>query len=165
MRLASILGPLVLWAAGAANAGCNVSSPGMAFGSYEPLNFSGKLASRDSLSDARISIVCSQMAAAGSFALALGPSPAGSGDRISTRYMSNAAGGPDMQFNIYTNPSTTTVWGDGNTGSLINGSIPAISFGSNTQSVTVYGRIPAGQSSLRAGAFSSELTMTLTYNP
>ena len=165
MRLASMLGSIMLIAAGAAHAGCNVSSTGMAFGSYEALNFNGKLASRDSLSNARISIVCSQIAAAGSFALALGPSPAGRGDRISTRYLSNSAGGPDMQFNIYTNPSTTTVWGDGNTGSLINGSIPAIAFGSNTQSVTVYGRIPAGQTSLRAGFFAAELTMTLTYSP
>jgi spore coat protein U-like protein len=37
--------------------------------------------------------------------------------------------------------------------------------GDSNQSQPVYGKIPAGQNTLRAGSFSDSLTMTLTYNP
>ncbi len=160
----TLAGLAALIASGAAQAGCTVSSSGLAFGAYQPLSVSGNLISSDKTSDASIAIVCTGISVLSSYTLALGPSTTGAGDRISNRYLSNTSGGADMLFNVYTNPLHTTVWGNGSTGSLISGVIP-ISLGSTTQTVTVYGRIPGGQATLRAGSFSGSLLMTLTYNP
>jgi spore coat protein U-like protein len=154
---------LLLATAGPALAGsCTVSSTGLAFGAYQPLTFAGKLTSSDRTSNASISVVCTGITSGGSYSIALGPSTTGSGDSISTRYLSNSLGGDNMVFNIYTNASYSTVWGNGTMGSLIGGSIPV---GDSNQSQPVYGKIPAGQNTLRAGSFSDSLTMTLTYNP
>ena len=155
----------ILAASGAVHAGCTLSSSGLAFGAYQPLTVAGVVTSADNKSDASLSIVCSNLLTLGSYTLALGPSTAGTGNRISNRYLANASGGPDMLFNVYTTPTYTTVWGDGNTGSLISGVLPIISVGSLTQVVTVYGKVPGGQNTLRVGTFSGSLLMTLTYNP
>lgn len=151
---------LALATAGQAQAGCTVSSSGMAFGAYQPLTFAGKLTSVDVTSNASISVVCSGIATGGAYTIALGPSTAG--NSISPRYLSNLSGGDNMVFNIYTAPTYSTIWGDGTTGAVISGGIPT---GDSNQSQTVYGKIPAGQNMLRAGSFSGSMTMTLTYNP
>ena len=149
--------------AGLAQAGsCAVSSSGLAFGAYQPLTFAGKLTSAAVTSNASVSVVCIGIATVGSYSIALGPSTAGTGDRISTRFLVNSSGGGNMAFNIYTSPSYTTVWGDGRVGSQIGGSIAT---GVSNQSLAVYGKIPAGQNTLGAGSYSVSLTMTLTYNP
>ena len=67
-----------------------------------------------------------------------------------------------MAFNIYTNAGYSTLWGNGTTGGLLAGSIPA---GDSNQFKPVYGRIAAGQNQLKAGTFTGMLTMTLTYSP
>ena len=150
--------------AGQAQAGaCAVSSSGLAFGPYQPLTFPGKLASAATTSDARVDIVCTGIVAGGAYTVALGPASAGGGNRISVRYLSGDAGGDDMAFNVYLDPAHTQVWGDGIiAGSLMSGTIPP---GNSNQSHTVYGRIQAGQSTLRAGSYSGWLTMTVSYNP
>ena len=162
LRLALLL---ALAAVGQARAGgCAVSSSGLAFGAYQPLTLTGKLTSIAVTSDASISVRCAGISSASSYTIALGPSIEGSGDRISTRYMRNIeAGGDNMSFNVYTNNSYSTVWGDGLTaGSLIGGTIPK---DDSNQSQPVYGRIPAGQNTLKAGSFSDSLIMTLSFNP
>jgi spore coat protein U-like protein len=150
--------------AGRAEAGaCNVSSSGLAFGAYQPLTFPGKLASSAATSDARVDIACTGIVGGGSYTVGLGPSSAGGGDRISVRYLAGSAGGDDMAFNVYLDPAHTQVWGDGIVaGSLMSGTIAP---GDSNQSQTVYGRVPAGQNTLRAGSYSGWLTMTISYNP
>lgn len=148
--------------AGPAQAACSVSSSGLAFGAYQPLTFSGKLLSSDVTSVADVAVVCTGIVNGGSYSIALGPSTLGGGDGISTRYLANARGGDLMRFNLYTDPTYTTVWGHGATGSVIGGSIPA---GDSNQSQAVYGKIPAGQHTLSVGSFAATLTMTLSYNP
>lgn len=143
-------------------AGCNVSSTGLAFGSYNPLNLPGGSPSPAKTADASISIACTGIVGGGSFTLALGPSSIGPGDRISTRYLANGGGGDHMAFNVYTTSGYSAIWGDGMTGSVMGGSIPA---GDSTQPLTVFGRIPAGQHTLKTGSFSGALTVTLTYDP
>jgi spore coat protein U-like protein len=160
--LALIVG---LWtvASSALAGSCTVSSSGLAFGTYQPLTFAGKLTSADKTSTATVSIMCTGIVTGGSYSISLGAGTYGSGNRISTRYLNNTTHGGDyMAYNLFTEASFTTVWGDGSTGSLLNGSIAA---GSSTPSHTVYGKIPAGQNTLKAGSFSDSLTMTLTYNP
>jgi len=154
---------LLLATAGPAQAGsCSVTSSGLVFGTYRPLTFAGKLTSSAVTSNASISLVCTGISSGSAYSIALGPSITGSDDRISTRYLSNSLGGGDMVFNIYTDASYSAVWGNGTTGSLIGGSIPA---GDSNQMQAVYGRIVAGQNTLKAGSFSGAMTMTLTYNP
>lgn len=159
-----ILHAALLAAAGhACGAGCTVSSSGLAFGQYQPLTFGGKLGSAAVTSDATISVACTGIVSGGPYTITLGPSVAGSGDRIGTRYMSNPAGGPDMAFNVYLDPSYTSVWGDGITaGAVLQGSIAP---GDSNQSWTVYGRIPGGQNTLTPGNYSAALTITISYNP
>lgn len=165
-RTISVLLSALLWLlaiAGTAHAGsCTVSSSGLVFGAYQPLTFAGKLTSSAVTSNASISVVCTGITSGGAYSIALGPSTTGSGDRISMRYLSNNLGGDDMVFNIYTNASYSTLWGNGTTGGVVGGSIPA---GDSNQTQSVYGRIPAGQYTLKAGSFTDSLTMTLTYNP
>ena len=155
---------LLALGAGRVEAGtCNVSTSGLAFGPYQPLTFPGKLASAPATSDARVDIVCTGIVGGGTYTVALGPSSAGGGDRISVRYLTGAAGGDDMAFNVYLDPVHTQVWGDGIiAGSLMSGTIAP---GDSNQSQTIYGRIPPGQSTLRAGSYSGWLTMTVSYNP
>jgi spore coat protein U-like protein len=146
-----------------AAAGCTISSSGLAFGAYQPLTFPGRLASSAVTSNATISVACSGIVTGGQYTITLGPSLAGSGDRISTRAMSNPAGGPDMLFNVYLDPAFTTVWGDGMAaGTVVSGTLPP---GDSNQQHTVYGRIPGGQNALWAGQFSGPLTMTINYAP
>lgn len=156
---------MALLTAGQAWAGCNVSSSGLSFGPYQPLTFPGHFTSVDAVSTGTVSITCSNMVALASYTLALGASADGAGDRISTRYLANSSGGPNMAFNIYTDATRSVVWGNGSTGAVISGSLPLITLGSQTQNVTVYGKIPAGQNTLKAGTYSGPLTITLTYNP
>lgn len=138
------------------HAGCTTSFSGLAFGAYPTL------VSADVTSSATISIDCQNMPGGSSYTLGLGPSAAGSGNRISTRYLSNTQGGDLMTFNLFTDANRTILWGDGVTGALIRGNLDT---GGRQSSVAVYGRIPAGQNTLRAGSFLSSMTITLTYNP
>ncbi|MDB5886086.1 MAG: Spore coat domain protein [Polaromonas sp.] len=148
---------LIALAAGQAHAACTVGSSGLAFGPYQPLTFAGKRNSADVTSTASVSVNCDLVNGLLGYTLKLGPSPAG--NSISPRYMGNPSGGANMVFNVYTNATYSTIWGDGSTGSIISrGAL-------NGNSVlTVYGKIPAGQNTLRAGSFSSALTVTLTFN-
>jgi spore coat protein U-like protein len=156
-RTAAVL-LLTLAAAMPSRAGCTVSSTGMAFGAYQPLTFAGKLTSAAVTSTATVSVNCDLVNGLLGYTLKLGPSTAGSS--ISPRYLANATqGGDNMVFNIYTEPTHSTVWGDGVTGSLItHGPL------SGTFDHTVYGRIPSGQNTLKAGTFSGTMTITVTYN-
>ena len=145
----------VAWAGG-----CTIASSGLAFGAYQPLTFAGKVTSVDRTSDATISMACTGIVTGGSFSIALGPSTVG--NSMNPRLLSNPLGGPTLAFNVYREASYSTVWGDGISGAVIGGTIPV---GNSNQSLTVYGKVPAGQSTARVGTYSGSLTMTVTYNP
>ena len=139
---------------------CSVSSSGLAFGAYQPLTFAGKLVSADKTTDGAISVVCTGIVTGGSYSISLGPST--TGNSISPRYLDRIGGGSAMVYNIYREASFTSIWGNGVTGSVLAGNLPV---GDSNHTHTVYGRIPAGQRSLRAGNYSASLTMTITYEP
>lgn len=77
----------------------------------------------------------------------------GAGD-ISARTLTHASLPASFNYQLYTNPGLTTVWGDGVTGSLANGSGPS-------QTLTVYGRTTSTPDT--AGAYSDEVQVTVTY--
>ncbi|MDB5907735.1 MAG: Spore coat domain protein [Massilia sp.] len=141
---------------------CSISSTGLAFGSYQPLTFAGKLLSSDKTSWATISVVCTAIAVGGAYTISLGPGNYGAGNRITNRYLNNTNGGDYMLFNVYTDGAYTIVWGGAGAGSTLNGSILA---GSTNQSLTVYGKVPGGQHTLKAGSYSDSMVMTITYVP
>lgn len=149
----------------ALGATCTVSSTGMAFGAYQPVTLAGELTSVDKTSTANVRVVCTGLLALGGYTISLGPSTYGTGNLISTRYLNNTTnGGAYMAYNIFTENTYTTIWGNGTTGSLVTGT-SALIIGTSTNNHTVYGKVPAGQNTLKAGSFSDSLTMTLTCSP
>lgn len=64
------------------------------------------------------------------------------------------SGAERLRYNVYQNSSMTIVWGDGTDGSSIYTS------SSGTATVTLYGRIPAGQDAA-AGNYSDSLLATI----
>lgn len=86
-------------------------------------------------------------------ALDAGTTPGGS---FSARLMTD--GSNTLAYNLYTDSSRTTIWGDGA------GSTATVS-GAGTgslQTLNVYGRIPAGQS-VPVGSYSDTVTATITF--
>ncbi len=152
---------LALWAqlnAALAHAGCAVSSNGLAFGAYRPLSVGGMLVSSPVDSVTTVSVNCDLASGLLGYTLKLGPSAAG--NTIAPRFLANAGGGNPMAFNVYTDAGHSAIWGDGSTGNVITHGVL-----NGTFQHTLYGRIPAGQNTLKAGSYSGLLTITVTYNP
>jgi spore coat protein U-like protein len=159
-RARCALAMAMLFGAGGAFAGCTVTSNGLSFGAYQPLVFGSELRSSESTGVTTVSLACTGIVSGGSYSLALGPSTVGGS--FNPRYLAHAAGGPPMAFNVYRDPAYTILWGNGSTGALITGTLPA---GNSTQSHFAYGRVPPGQNTLKPGAFTGSLDITITYNP
>lgn len=144
-----------LVSATAAHASCTVSATALAFGTYQPLSFVGHLHSGDVSSAATVSVRCEGVSG---YSLRLGPSVVE--NSIYPRYMGHSSGGNPMMFNVFTDATYQTVWGDGAVGGLIvNGPL------NGTFVHVVYGRIPARQHTLKAGSYSGSLTITVSYDP
>jgi spore coat protein U-like protein len=67
-------------------------------------------------------------------------------------------GGNQLDYNLFTDSTHLTVWGDGTSGSV---TVSGTGTGSNT-AYTVYGLIPAKQN-VPAGSYSDTITVTVTY--
>lgn len=167
LRMAA--GALALLGAMTAQAGCRVSTaPGtLAFGAYRPLTFGSETASVEVDSQASFSIACNQVLAPLTCLLPLFTShytltiSAGGGASPLARRMTGSNGGTPLNYNLYTSAGRTVVWGDGVAGTAVPGSIT----GCGTRSHTVYGRIPAAQNTIRPGAFSDALVLTVAFSP
>lgn len=128
-----------------AQALCNVSATGVAFGGYDP--FSG------SPTDAAgtITVGCLPLEA---YSLSLS---AGSGS-FATRTLLDGAN--TLNYNLYTDASRSTVWGDGSGGTAtVDDSIDLLGLSNDH---TVYGRIPAGQNPY-VGSYADTITVTVTF--
>jgi spore coat protein U-like protein len=131
----------VLASPGAAVAECSLNLIGLNFGDYDPFSsadtdITGSIAVQ---CDADTSVQVSLSAGAGPFA---------------TRQMKS---GLDLLlYNLYTDPSHLTIWGDGSPGTSL------ISFSGTSGSHTVYGRIPARQN-VPVGTYGDTITVTLTF--
>jgi spore coat protein U domain-containing protein, fimbrial subunit CupE1/2/3/6 len=126
---------------GAALAECSMNVIGVSFGSYDTFatpdtDITGSIAVN---CDATTSVQISLSAGFGPFA---------------TRHMQS---GPSLLFyNLYTDPSRLTIWGDGSPGTSL------VSFSGTAGSYTVYGRIPARQN-VPVGTYDDTITVTLTF--
>jgi spore coat protein U domain-containing protein, fimbrial subunit CupE1/2/3/6 len=127
--------------AGTATAGCSINATTLNFGEYDvfdvsPADITGTL-----------SVSCD---ADTPFQVALGP---GQGN-FAARQLQN---GPNVLiYNLYTDPTRLSIWGDGSPGTSI------LSSSGTGASYTVYGRIPARQN-VRAGSYADTITVTLTF--
>jgi spore coat protein U-like protein len=127
-------------AAPAGAASCNVSPQGVIFGSYDwlspvPLDAVGN-----------IRVVCDTSV---SFSVALG---AGNGSAAGRRLTS---GSEHLDYELYTNASRTSVWGDGITGS-------DVSVTGESVDLPVYGRIPPRQN-VPANTYFDTIMVTISY--
>ena len=82
---------------------------------------------------------------------------------MSVRYLNNSTGVDGLvAFNVFIDPGYSFIWGDGIRGVLLRGVMPP---GGSNRTHTVYGRVPEGQTLLKAGTYSSAMTITISYDP
>lgn len=77
-----------------------------------------------------------------------------------------ASGANHLNYDLYTNSTRTTIWGDGTGSTQVVAdslTVPAL-FGTSNKDNTVYGRIPGSQSTTRTGSYNDSITVTITYN-
>ncbi|KRC81574.1 spore coat U domain-containing protein [Sphingomonas sp. Root241] len=130
---------------------CTVTASGVSFGNYNVVNASPT----DSTGTVRVQ--CTLLVAlAGSFTVDLST---GSSGTYAQRTLRN---GPSvLDYNLYTDVARTQIWGNGSGGSFrITRNFTALL--SVDQTMTVYGRIRAGQN-VPAGSYSDTIIVTVTY--
>ncbi|WP_414041974.1 spore coat protein U domain-containing protein [Acidithiobacillus sp. M4-SHS-6] len=128
---------------------CSASAPNINFGSYNTLNTIQLPASDISVTCAGLGFVAPKVTLS-----------SGSGS-YSARVMNGPAGNT-LQYNLYTNSSYTTVFGDGSSGTgYYTGSLQFLFFGSVTYSVPVYAQLP-GEQNVAPGTYSTNTPITVT---
>jgi spore coat protein U-like protein len=126
---------------GAAMAECSLNVIGLTFGGYDPFSVT------DTDITGSVSLTCDTDT---SVQVSLSP---GSGPFDGRKLKS---GMNALLYNLYTDPSHVSIWGDGSPGTSL------MSFSGTSGSYTVYGRIPAGQN-VPVGTYGDTITVTLTF--
>lgn len=128
---------------------CTVSTTAVAFGDVDVTSGSNVDGTGG------ISVTCTS----GTAWTATADAGSGTGATLATRNMTK---GTDLlNYILYTDSARSSVWGDGVTVGA-DGKFTGTATGS-AQASTIYGRVPAGQTSLPAGAYSDTVTVTVTY--
>lgn len=126
------------------------ASGGLAFGAYDPVSAN---AASDLDSSGTIAVTCTNGAST-SITLGQGANAAvGSTDAAPLRQMNDGSTN-NLSYNLYSDAGYTTVW-DNSTGVSYTGTGAA-------DSVTVYGRVGAGQN-VPAGSYSDTVVATVTF--
>ena len=139
----STLASTTLPVSGSVAANCSVSAGTLGFGSYSGAQVN---------SSATVSVNCSNGAP---YQVSLG---GGSNQSGSTRRMAGPLSSY-LNYELFRDSARTLAWGDG---SAQLGSRQSGTGSGNAQSLTVYGRIPAGQSPA-AGSYSDSVVVTVEY--
>ena len=133
---------------------CTVSTTNVAFGSYNPLAF-GNIDSTGS-----VSVKCGGVVG---LLIPFKIDLSTGGGSFTARRM--ASGANLLGYNLYTDTSYTTIWGDGTgtTQSVVSGvTLDALGL-SPAQVFWVYGRIPGRQLTVVPGPYADSISVTLTY--
>lgn len=85
---------------------------------------------------------------------------AGNSGNFNPRQMTYAGAGVPMNYYLFIDPSRTTIFGDGTGGT---GTFTSIVSRATSFSTTIYGRVPAQQTLLKAGSYSDSLVVTVTW--
>jgi spore coat protein U domain-containing protein, fimbrial subunit CupE1/2/3/6 len=145
IMLAMVIG--TLYASNAHAQSCTISATSVNFGTYNVFNGS------DVDSTGTVTYRCSSSARNITVGLTQGASAT-----FNPRQMQK--GTEALNYNLFRDASRTTIWGDGTSGTSVYqlGNPP-----NNTNvSVTVYGRVPAGQD-VSAGTFSDTVTAVINF--
>jgi spore coat protein U-like protein len=151
---------MLLWVVAApavAQVSCSVSAPNISFGSYDV--FAGSPIT----STTTISVTCTLTGGGGNtdinYAIALSPGLSNTFVQRTMKSGTNALG-----YNLYSNSTRTTVWGDGSGAApTVSGSMTVKkSAPTHTDSPTVYGSVPALQD-VGVGAYADNITIIVTY--
>jgi spore coat protein U-like protein len=126
-------------------AACIVVASDLSFGVYDPTSASPTDAS------STLDVTCTNGAA---YTVALDPG-AGVGATVSARKMNKGA--DELTYGLYRNAGRTLVWGQ-----TVGVDTLAGTGTGAVQSLTVYGRIPAGQAA-PAGAYADQVTVTVSF--
>ncbi|MHA6845411.1 spore coat U domain-containing protein [Ralstonia syzygii] len=134
---------------------CSVASASLNFGSISPVQ------AGNTDTSTTLSISCSGFLLQGSVARACLNLGVGTGDTgISPRVLS--AGTNQLQYNLYADSARSVVWGERTTPATppiqVDVSLGLLGIGSAT--VTVYGRVPAGQTTVPAGTYTQSFSGT-----
>jgi len=82
---------------------------------------------------------------------------AGNSGKFSPRQMSSSSGSDRLSYNLYSDPSHNTIWGDGTGGSSV---VTSVVDRTSTINALVYGRIFPGQN-VGVGIYNDQLTATV----
>lgn len=124
-----------------------LATPQLDFGAY-----SASAGVDDAQGALQISCVPDLLSLTVSYTITLSP---GSASTFYPRRLTAGAFG--LNYNLYTDPARTTIWGDGTNGSaVVGGTCAALC------STQVYGRIPAGQS-VPAAQYRDDVLVTLEF--
>jgi spore coat protein U-like protein len=128
---------------------CNVSAANLAFGAVDPLG--GNVDQTTT-----VTVKCTKNSP---YTVGLNAG-ATTGATIAQRLMANGA--DTMQYNLYTDSARSIIWGNSATAPTW---VSGTGAGLNTaQVLTVYGRVPTGQTYLAVGSFTeTAITVTVTY--
>jgi spore coat protein U-like protein len=141
-RCPLILGALLgLALPGAVLADCSLNVLDVSFGQYDPF------VATDTDTTGSVSMNCdTDTSVQVSFSAGFGP--------FATREMQSGLNA--ILYNLFTDPSHLTIWGDGSPGTSL------VSISGTSGSHTVYGRIPARQN-VPVGTYGDTITVTLTF--
>jgi spore coat protein U-like protein len=135
---------------GFATAACVVTAPALSFGPYDGLSGAPATTSATAV------VTCNE-APPPTVTMELGPSAVSGG--FFPRQMRNDSGSDRLAYNFYVDAGGATVWGDGTGGTATRSDRV---FKNKPWTVTLYGRIPAGQD-VSAGSYSDTLTITINF--
>lgn len=142
--------------AGLTSPTCTAVVPTLAFGNYNPL--SGSVVRINTT----ISITCTQTLLGGTVNYTIALNKGNTGSYAARKLRS---GVNSLNYNLYTDGTYSAVWGNGTGGSVTvagSGNL-ALLGGRFTNTATVYGQIPAGQTTVVPGVYNDTITVTLTY--
>lgn len=129
---------------------CSVSATNLAFGSITPVDNTNFDAT------STVDVTCSNGTA---YNIGLDDGASSGDGSVSTRRMSDGATTPEyLSYQLYSDSGHTTVWGN-----TVSTDTVAATGDGNTQSNTVYGRVPSGQQTVSTGSYTDTVTVTVTY--
>lgn len=138
------------------NVGCSVSASATSFGVYNPFNATPQ--------DTTGSVTVSCQGLLGlpihileGYTIALSTGSSGS---YATRQL--VGPGYQLQYNLYTDPGRTSVWGDGSNGTAVLSHTTLLELFPYDKTYTIYGRIAAGQN-VPPGSYTDTIIVTIDY--
>jgi len=127
-----------------------VSVTGIVFGAYDPLE------ARPVTQVGSLTLKCVQAGASPTLPVMIDLSAGNSGS-YAFRHLEKP--GDSLRYNLYLDPASTQVWGNGSGGS---GHYPHLPSGDVETTLTIYGRILPGQNA-GAGTYTDTITVTLNF--